>query len=158
MFYQNNGYGPIDRFCARHPRFGIPNLMMYLVIAQVAVYLVSLFFPGFASLLAFHRTWIARGQIWRLVTFVFLPKLHGQPLLPAPELLFLLLDRPDAGAGLGDGQVHPVLPVRRWCCPSSPGLLLGYAEIYYVNLSIFLISPPSTGRCRCCCSSWCPSR
>ena len=37
MLYRNNHYGPIDKFCSRHPRFGIPNLAMYIAIAQVAV-------------------------------------------------------------------------------------------------------------------------
>ena len=44
-----NGYGPIDRFCAKHPRFGIPNLMMYIVIGQVVVFLANLFTKGWAS-------------------------------------------------------------------------------------------------------------
>ena len=43
MIYRN-GYGPIDRFCAKHPRFGISNLMLYIVIGQVAVFILDLFF------------------------------------------------------------------------------------------------------------------
>lgn len=45
MIYRN-GYGPIDRFCAKHPRFGISNLMLYIVIGQVAVFILDLFFRG----------------------------------------------------------------------------------------------------------------
>ena len=29
-------YDAVDRFCARHPRFGIPNLMRYIVIGTAA--------------------------------------------------------------------------------------------------------------------------
>ena len=31
----------IDRFCYKHPRFGIPNLMMLIVIGNGAVWLLS---------------------------------------------------------------------------------------------------------------------
>ena len=35
----------LDRFCYKHPRLGIPNLMMYIVIGNIAVYLLDLY-PG----------------------------------------------------------------------------------------------------------------
>jgi len=35
----------IDRFCVLHPNFGIPNLMLYIVIGNIAFYLLSLFSP-----------------------------------------------------------------------------------------------------------------
>ena len=33
----------LDRFCARHPRLGIPGLMRYIVIGNVLVYLLDMF-------------------------------------------------------------------------------------------------------------------
>ena len=73
MIYRNDHYGPIDRFCAKHPRFGIPNLAMYVAIGQAAVGILSLF-PQFGLLiLSFSRTAILHGQIWRLITFIFVP-------------------------------------------------------------------------------------
>ena len=41
MYNQNRG-GLIDRFCARHPRFGIPNLMKIIVFTQIGVFLLEL--------------------------------------------------------------------------------------------------------------------
>lgn len=35
-------YDSVERFCARHPRFGIPNLMRYIVIGNVVVYILSM--------------------------------------------------------------------------------------------------------------------
>ena len=32
----------IDMFCYRHPRFGIPNLMLYVVVISLAVWLLSI--------------------------------------------------------------------------------------------------------------------
>lgn len=36
----------LDRFCYKHPRLGIPNLMMYIVIGNIAVYLLDNFSGG----------------------------------------------------------------------------------------------------------------
>ena len=32
----------IDMFCYRHPRFGVPNLMLYIVIVSLAVWVFTL--------------------------------------------------------------------------------------------------------------------
>ena len=33
----------IDRFCYKHPKLGIPDLMKYIVLANVAVFVMDLF-------------------------------------------------------------------------------------------------------------------
>ena len=67
-------YQAVDRFCARHPRFGIPNLMRVIVIGTVFVYLLEMF-AGYEaiSFLAFNLEGIKHFELWRLVTFVFMP-------------------------------------------------------------------------------------
>lgn len=69
----------IDRFCYRHPRFGIPRLMLYIVIGNAIVYLLSLVDTAyvFMPLLEFDAEMILQGQIWRLVSFVFVPQVSG---------------------------------------------------------------------------------
>ena len=67
----------IDRFCVLHPNFGIPNLMLYIVIGNIAFYLLSMFSSMDSS--SFYYTlclsWdgLRHGQIWRLLSFSFLP-------------------------------------------------------------------------------------
>ena len=63
----------IDRFCYRHPRFGIPNLMLYVVIGNVIVWLFTWFAPGILNYLYFSPYHILRGEVWRLVTFIIYP-------------------------------------------------------------------------------------
>lgn len=64
----------IDRFCYKHPNFGIPNLMLWIVAANVLVYILDLFSSGtFSGILAFIPAYIFKGQVWRLITFVFVP-------------------------------------------------------------------------------------
>ena len=76
--YRDHGYGPIDRFCAKHPNFGIPNLMKIIVFGQIAVYVVNLlsslmFQHGWVNYLTFIPALIMQGQVWRLVTWVLVP-------------------------------------------------------------------------------------
>ena len=65
----------IDRFCYSHPRFGIPNLILWVVIGNVAVYIMDLLSRGtFSGILSFVPAYIFQGQIWRVVTFIFVPE------------------------------------------------------------------------------------
>lgn len=56
----------IDRFCVLHPNFGIPNLMLYIVIGNIAFYLLSLFSSlnntSFYSILSFSWAGLKRGS------------------------------------------------------------------------------------------------
>lgn len=73
-------YSKIDRFCALHPNFGIPNLMRYIVAGNVVVYLLFLLTGrNFApiSFLAFNLESLLHGEIWRLISFIFVPNSFG---------------------------------------------------------------------------------
>lgn len=63
----------IDAFCARHPRFGIPGLMRYIVIANVAFWLMGAINTRFISFVTFDPALILHGQVWRLISFIFYP-------------------------------------------------------------------------------------
>lgn len=69
----------IDRFCILHPNFGIANLMLYIVIANVAVYVLDMFSggSGLSSLLYFSLRRVLSGEIWRIITFIFVPSSSG---------------------------------------------------------------------------------
>ena len=79
----------IDRFCYKHPRFGVPNLMLYIVLGNVIVALLDLFSHGSFSLIASFSPYdILHGQIWRLASFVFVPDFSNQPFFLALALYF----------------------------------------------------------------------
>ena len=67
----------IDRFCLKHPRFGIPNLMRYVCIANGVFWLLMLVNSRLASYLVFDPYLILHGQLWRLVTFALYPPNTG---------------------------------------------------------------------------------
>ena len=65
----------------KYGRICIPNLISILVGAQVLVYAVELFVNQYVSLyLSLSRTALLMGQVWRVITFVFVPFSGGGPL------------------------------------------------------------------------------
>ena len=84
-------YTAVDRFCARHPRFGIPDLMRWIVIGNVAVYVLMLLTmradANALSFLYLDGSKVLRGEIWRIVTFIFVPA-SSSPFWLAVSLYF----------------------------------------------------------------------
>ena len=68
----------VDRFAYHHPHFGIPNLMKFLVGGNIAVYLLAMFSGWeYLSFLTFNLSSVLHGELWRLVTFLFVPSSNG---------------------------------------------------------------------------------
>lgn len=69
----------LDMFCYKHPRFGINNLMLYVVIGNALVWLLSMMDTSrmLYSILCFSPYHILRGQVWRLLTFALIPNSSG---------------------------------------------------------------------------------
>lgn len=86
----------IDLFCYRHPRFGIPNLMLYVVVGGAIVWLFNLFTSASSSgvsilsYLYFSPALILRGQVWRLLTFILIPPGTGILTLVAFYFYFFI--------------------------------------------------------------------
>ena len=137
--YRNNSYGPIDRFCAKHPRFGIPNLAMYIAIGQAIVGILSLFpqLELLSLLLRFSRYAILHGEVWRLVTFIFVPTASNPVyLLLGCYVIFWtgqMLEREWGTAKFNLFYLCGVL----WSILG--GMLIGSVYVYYIHLSFFLV-------------------
>lgn len=72
----------IEKFCWEHPRFGIPRLMLYIVIGNVLVWLFGMMDQTgtLYSLLYFDPAMFCKGQVWRIVTFILVPE-ASKPLV-----------------------------------------------------------------------------
>ena len=127
----------LDRFCRKHPRLDVPNLMMYVVFGNVIVYLLDMFSRGtFSYLLRFSRSAIFSGQVWRLFTFVLVPDRFGSVLLFALSLYFYY----SIGSALErqwGSQRFTVFYFMGVLLNILVGLVTGYASMTYVNLSLF---------------------
>lgn len=120
---------------------GINNLMTWIVLVMGGVYIADLVLApslglSLSSLLAFSRTAILRGQIWRIVTFIFIP--------PSSSILFILLQLLFYNF-LGNmlqsywGRLRfNMFYFTGVICNIIAGFITGYATSYYLNLSLFL--------------------
>ena len=82
----------VSRFLYKHPNFGIPRLMLYLIIGNALVYLFTMM--DRTGMLAWYLCLVPdrllKGEIWRLVTFVFVPN-TGRLIFLVIELYFYYL-------------------------------------------------------------------
>ena len=67
----------IELFCRKHPYFGIPNLMKYITIANAVLWLLNAVNSRILPYMVFSPYWILRGQVWRLISFIFIPPSTG---------------------------------------------------------------------------------
>lgn len=79
-----------ERFCLKNRNKGIPNLMLYIVIASAVVYLLSLFNGGtmLYDWLCFDKRAVLQGEVWRLLTHILTYAPGSNPLLTLIGLYF----------------------------------------------------------------------
>lgn len=88
----------IDFLEKRYGRFAIPHLLRYVALLNGLAFVLSKLKPGFLSILQLDAAAVLRGEVWRLVSHIFVPGVGG--LLPdwmGAGLYLLLL------VWLGDG-------------------------------------------------------
>lgn len=66
----------IDKLEKRFGRFGIPNLIYWIVISQVFFYALGLFTTFPVDALTLQPSEVMQGQVWRLFTFLFVPEIR----------------------------------------------------------------------------------
>ena len=120
-------------------RYAISDLMKYIVIGQGIVFALLYIWPTLGyqlySLITLTRTGLMRGQIWRLVTFVFVPP-SSSPIF----ILFALYFYYMIGVGLENqwGKVKFNLYYLVGMLGSIiAALITGYAGNTFLNLSLF---------------------
>ena len=136
----------LDRFCYNHPRFGIPNLMKWIVMGNVAVFLLDMVSRGtFSQILAFYPSLILKGLVWRLVTFVFVPMNLGSIWFIFSTMLYFFLGNAlERHWGTTRFSVFYLLGVVLnviagfvlYFAAGQP-YALQTANMYYVNMSLF---------------------
>ena len=135
----------LNRFCYNHPNFSIPGLMKYIVAGNVIVYLLAMVSQGtFVDLVTFVPGLILRGQVWRLVTFVFVPMAFDPLYFVLSIVLYYFLgSQLEQTWGSTRFTVYYVAGV---VLTAATGLLLalspslrgyGAVSMYYVNMSLF---------------------
>lgn len=128
-----------ERFCFKHRKVGIPNLMLFISIGTVLVYLMSMITNSTTlyDVLCFDKGAILKGQVWRLFSYVFTYNL-GNPLLTAISLFcYFSLGR----------AMENIWGTLRFNLYYFSGIILmdiycmifgSVADVTYLNLSLFL--------------------
>lgn len=128
-----------ERFCYQNRNKGIPNLMLYVTLGSALVYVMSMI-DNSATLyyaLCFDRALILQGQVWRLVTYAFTYN-AGNVLITAIGLLcYFSLGR--AMENVWGTFKFNLFYLMGIVLMDIYALLFGInADIYYLNLSLFL--------------------
>ena len=56
----------LSRFCYNHPNLGIPDLIKYIALGNVFVYIADMLTNGWVSMfIRFYPELILQGQVWR---------------------------------------------------------------------------------------------
>ena len=142
----------VDRFCYRHPRFGIPNLMLYIVIANAIIWVFSLIDRSgtLTSALAFSPWHILHGQVWRLVTFALMPHTYSYLALIAFYFYYFIGTTIEREWGSGKFTIYLLFGMVLTIVYGfvlyfiygqdetiSLYLIGGYVSAYYIYLSMF---------------------
>ena len=121
-------------------RYAISDLMKYIVIGQGIVFALLYIWPTLGyqlySLITLTRTGLMRGQIWRLVSFIFMPP-SSSPVFLLISLMFYWY----LGTSLQNTWGTFRFTVYYLCGMLGAilaGLITGYATNTYLNLSLFL--------------------
>ena len=125
----------ISRLERKYGRFCIPNLISLIVGGQILVYAIELFVNQFvSSYLGLSRGLLLMGQVWRLITFVFIPFSGGGPLSVILGIYFTWF------IGTALGCLVPGIPADTYCLSLS--LLLAFAMLYpEVQVLLFFVFP-----------------
>lgn len=133
----------INMFCYRHPRFGIPNLMLLIVIGNAAVWLFGAMDTSglLERSLMFSAQGVLHGQIWRLVTFVFVPGSSGLMLLLFLYLYYFIGSSLEREWGSGLFTIYYLMGMLLTVIYGFISYFVSGADIgltaQYINLSMF---------------------
>ena len=120
-------------------RYTIADLMKYIVIGQGLVYILMFVWPSLGNVLyssiVLTRGALLRGQIWRLLTFVFVPP-TSSPIFALFALYFYYMIGTALERRWGKVKFN-LYYIVGMVCAWVACLLTGYAANTYLNLSLF---------------------
>lgn len=128
----------IDRLERKFGRYAINNFILTVVVGMGAVFLADMMFPDYdiSGWLAMVPSLVLKGQVWRLITFIFIPP-SSSPVFVVFALYFYYFigNALDYEWGSFKFGVFYLLGV---IGSLIAGFITGYAINTYLNLSLFL--------------------
>ncbi|NLW10595.1 MAG: hypothetical protein GX028_01085 [Clostridiaceae bacterium] len=126
----------IDKASRRISKIAVPSLMKYIVITMGAVYVLDMIFQNLlSSLLVFNLPAIMSGQVWRVITFIFLP-INSSPIFIIFALYFYYMigEALESSWGYAKFNLFYIVGI---IGTILAGLLTGFATNHFLNMSLF---------------------
>ena len=120
----------IDKFCKKYPNFGIPHLMKYLTIANIVVWVVNMIVPKLINYMTFIPYMILHGQIWRLISFIFIPPTTGYLALISFYFYYIIGNTIEANWGTAKFSLYMLTGI-------ILSILIGFI-LYFFGINISL--------------------
>lgn len=139
MYYDENSF--LNKLERKIGWLAIPNLALILVVAMGAVWLadfvlVRLEVIPLSYYLQFNRTLVLRGEVWRVLTFIFVPENDGT-LFVFLTLYFFWFMGSTLEAEWGAFR-FTIYYLMGYLGSLASGFIMGFTTNYYLNLSLFL--------------------
>ena len=121
----------------RFGRFAIQTLLLYQEIPMFAVFICNIVAPDLyvSQYLYLDRDAVFRGEVWRLITFIFLPT-SSSPIWIIFSLYFYFLIGKYLDEAWGSFKFN-VYYLLGMICTIVSALIVGYADNGFLNLSLF---------------------
>ena len=131
----------LERLERKLSRYAIRNLMLYIVIGMATVFVTDMVVApvtgfSFSRWMSFSRSAILRGEVWRLITFIFIPP-NSSPLFIIFSLYFYWM----IGTGLQSQWGSFRFNLFYLCGIIGSviaGFITGVTTNVYLNMSLFL--------------------
>lgn len=126
----------MQRMDYKYGRYSIRNLMMIIVVGMATVFMLNMISPvSMSYALAFSLADIMRGQVWRLISFIFIPPDSSLIFIVFALYLYWLM-----GSSLENEWGTFKFNVFYFCGfigTMLAGLITGFATNSYLNMSLF---------------------
>jgi len=128
----------LDKIERKYRKYSIHNLMLTIIIGTLFVYIMQMLLDiNISSILAFNADRMLKGEIWRVITFIFVPS-NSSPIFFILSLYFYYL----AGSSLENEwgsfkfNIYYLVGI---IATIIVGFITGFTlDGSYINLSLFL--------------------
>lgn len=137
-------FDPSGNFRSLAARIAVPGLIRYVALFNALVFILHLLAPGYLSVLELNPVLVLHGEVWRLVTWIFIPETLS-PFWVFFSLLFLLYVGDGLESAMGAARLTLLYATGVILCTAvsflfglaGGGAVLGRANTF-LNLSLLL--------------------
>ena len=119
----------------RCPWIAVPGLIRFVALFNALVFLLHLIAPGYESVLTLNREAVLHGEVWRLVTWIFIPETF-QPFWILFALLFLWFLGDGLEEGIGAFRTTAFYVTGMIGCTAVALFFGSYGANTFLNLSL----------------------